>query len=328
VILSPRIDTATAADIAGLGNLRIQQAWWERGERLLRPLMAWDGGRVFVVRAGALDLPLADSTTSTTPIGVVGALAAGPVGVIGNVVVRADYQRRGLARSLMRAALDWQRGRGVRSVWLDATMDGQALYRSLGFIEREPSYFADGPVDALSRDWLRAAAGSTTARLAAPDEIARLAALDQAAFGGDRILLLAGVLREPETWLYLSEDGAGNILGYLMTRTLERPQVGIRPGAWVARNEAVAAALLAEMLADDAPWRAVVARGPGDAPPMLHASPPGDNPAALALLRHAGITPTLDDVIMRLDFPESPAMAPSAPRRNDWVYSWLAAMVF
>src|SRR6185437_11145184 len=174
-------DIATVADIAGLAALRIQQEWWERGERLLRSLLTWDGGRLFIIRAGALDLPLDAKTAPTTPIAVVGALAAGATGVIGNVVVRADYQRRGLARLLMRAALEWQHATGVRTVWLDATQDGRALYRSVGFVDCEPSYYAEASIGALKRDWLRATSGALRAHLAPADDIARVASLDLAA---------------------------------------------------------------------------------------------------------------------------------------------------
>jgi hypothetical protein len=260
---------------------------------------------------------------------VVGALAADATGVIGNVVVRADYQRRGLARLLMRAALEWQRAKGVRTVWLDATQDGRSLYRSLGFVDCEPSYYAEASVGALKRDRLSATAGALRAHLAPADALARVASLDLAAFGGDRMPLLAGVLHEPDTWLYLVEDAEGEALGYLMARTLESPLVGLRLGAWVARSDEAAAALLAALVAEDAPWRIAVARASnGPQPPALHISPPGNNPAALALLKNAGVEITLDDLIMRYDFPDASGDIHPARQRVEWVYGWLAAMVF
>jgi GNAT superfamily N-acetyltransferase len=329
VTTSPRIDLATVADIPWLAALRIQQPWWERGERLLRPLLAWDGGRLFTIRAGALNLPLAEGTTPSTPVAVIGALAADATGVIGNVVVRADYQRRGLARLLMRAALEWQQAKGVRTVWLDATQDGRALYRSVGFVDCEPSYYAEASGGALKRDWLRETAGALRARLVPPNAIARVASLDLAAFGGDRMPLLAGVLREPETWLYLVEDTEGDALGYLIARTLESPLVGLRLGAWVARSDEAAAALLAALVAEDAPWRLAVARASNSSqPPALHISPPGNNPAALALLKNAGVEIILDDLIMRYDAPDASGDIHPARQRAEWVYGWLAAMVF
>jgi ribosomal protein S18 acetylase RimI-like enzyme len=329
VITSPQIDIATVADIPGLTALRIQQEWWERGERLMRPLLAWDGAHMFTIRAGALDVPLDEQTTPTTPIAVVGAIAAGATGVIGNVVVRADYQRRGLARRLMRAALDWQRERGVRTSWLDATVDGRSLYRGVGFADCEPSYYAKTSGNAVDRGWLERTAGSLWARLAQPEEIARAATLDTAAFGGDRMPLLVGVLREPETWLYLVEAANGDMLGYLMARTLESPLAGIRAGSWVATSDAVAAALLAALLAEDAPWRAVVAHASNaNEPPVVLLSPPGNNPAALTLLRNARIEIIVDDLIMRHDFADASGVIHPAAQQVDWLYGWLAAMVF
>lgn len=326
---SPRIDIATVADIPGLTALRIQQEWWERGERLLLPLATWDGGHLFIIRAGALDLPLAENTTPTTPVAVVGAVAAGATGVIGNVVVRADYRRQGLARMLMRAALDWQREKGVHTVWLDATKDGRALYRSVGFVDCEPSYYAKATVDTLKSGWLRTIAGALRAYLAPPEAIARAATLDTAAFGGDRMPLLMGVLREPETWLYLVEDAEGEMLGYLMARTLEDPLSGVRAGAWVARNDAAAASLLGALIAEDAPWRAVVSQKPnGSQPPVIHISPPGNNPAALSLVRNAGVDIIVDDLIMRHDFPDATGNIHPARQRLEWNYAWLAPMVF
>lgn len=335
MITSPQIDIATVADIPGLAALRIQQEWWERGERLLRPLLAWDGAHMFIIRAGALDLPLDEQTAPEAPIAVVGAIAAGATGVIGNVVVRDDYQRRGLARRLMRAALDWQREKGVRTSWLDATVDGRSLYRGVGFADCEPSYYAQTSVDAIHRGWLERAAGAVRARLAHSEEIARAATLDETAFGGDRMPLLAGVLREPETWLYLVEDTNGGVLGYLMARTLERPLAGIRAGSWVATSDAVAAALLVALLADDAPWRDVVAHAShvaiganANEPPKVVLSPPGNNPAALTLLCNARADIIVDDLIMRHDFADASGVIHPARQRVDWLYGWLAAMVF
>ncbi|MBS1876396.1 MAG: GNAT family N-acetyltransferase [Acidobacteria bacterium] len=57
---------------------------------------------------------------------------------IGMVLTHRDYQRRGFARRLMSAAVDTARGRGVRSVKLDATDQGHALYESFGFVDEQP----------------------------------------------------------------------------------------------------------------------------------------------------------------------------------------------
>ncbi len=49
------------------------------------------------------------------------------------VFVKARYRRQGIARRLMRLAIDWARARGCVRVRLRTSDDGQALYVSLGF---------------------------------------------------------------------------------------------------------------------------------------------------------------------------------------------------
>jgi len=59
--------------------------------------------------------------------------------LIANVAVHPDYRRRGIARSLTGAAIDYARRRGAQTVWLHVRDENQAagdLYRSLGFVER------------------------------------------------------------------------------------------------------------------------------------------------------------------------------------------------
>jgi GNAT superfamily N-acetyltransferase len=52
---------------------------------------------------------------------------------IGMVLTHPDYRKRGYARLLVEAALAEARYRQIRCVKLDATDQGEALYRSLGF---------------------------------------------------------------------------------------------------------------------------------------------------------------------------------------------------
>jgi GNAT superfamily N-acetyltransferase len=54
-------------------------------------------------------------------------------GNILNVYTEPTHRRRGIARRLMEAALDWCRSNGIRAVILHASEDGRALYENLGF---------------------------------------------------------------------------------------------------------------------------------------------------------------------------------------------------
>ena len=54
-------------------------------------------------------------------------------GNIVNVYTRPEHRRKGLARQLMRASLDWCRSNAVPCVILHASVEGRRLYESLGF---------------------------------------------------------------------------------------------------------------------------------------------------------------------------------------------------
>jgi GNAT superfamily N-acetyltransferase len=56
-----------------------------------------------------------------------------PRGNIVNVYTRPESRRKGMARALMAAALDWCRDNRVASVILHASPDGKPLYEAFGF---------------------------------------------------------------------------------------------------------------------------------------------------------------------------------------------------
>ena len=58
---------------------------------------------------------------------------SGKTGYIFNVATDPDQRRRGFSRSCMAALIDWYRSRGIRTVDLRASPEGEPLYRALGF---------------------------------------------------------------------------------------------------------------------------------------------------------------------------------------------------
>jgi GNAT superfamily N-acetyltransferase len=319
------IDVATVADLPALEALRAAQGWL-RPIALLQAIVEWEGGRIFVIREGALNT---DSDTPLAPAVTTSVIAAGRVGVIGNVIVREDFRRRGLGRLIMNATLDWLRSRGVRWALLDATADGYPLYLSLGFVEAEPSWFGHVPLAQIRRSVLARQAADVRVLLRQPADMRRLATLDIAAFGGDRTGFLELVLRTPGTTLYVAEDASGSPSGYLIVRAIEAPYVGGRLGPWLARDAGTAAALLARGLATDAPWRESMG-DVSDADAELFVTPPGTNPQAVELLRTIGVHVVRDDVVMRLDLahPGETGELVSVTDHPEWLYAWLAPMVF
>lgn len=66
-----------------------------------------------------------------------------------NLATRVDHRRRGIARSLMSAAVEYARGHRVGHVYLEVRRSNApaiALYRSFGFFAMgvRPGYYADG----------------------------------------------------------------------------------------------------------------------------------------------------------------------------------------
>lgn len=59
---------------------------------------------------------------------------SGLVGHLFSVATDEDMRRRGYSRACVSALLDWYRERDVGKIDLHASVDGEPLYRSLGFI--------------------------------------------------------------------------------------------------------------------------------------------------------------------------------------------------
>ena len=338
MIAAPQIEPATLADLEALAQMRVTLGW-HRSDPLLRAVLGWEQGRIFVVRAGALGAEhgASGAEAASDPqalAATISAIAAGPVGVIGNVAVQAQFQRRGLGGVIMRHALAWQRAQGVQSVWLDATPDGRPLYRKLGFQPVTSSWFAYAPLQSLDRALLATLADGLTASARPGAELARVAPLDHAAFGGDRLGLLTALVQQNGLRLFIADGPSspnGAPLGYAISRRMEPQAPGVRIGPLVATSDHAAAALTLAALTEAQQWRAPDASGVDAAPPRLFASGASDLPRARAFFAAIGMPPEDDDLVMRLDL-TTPAAA-SLPDAADTtgrpsVYSWVSPMTF
>jgi GNAT superfamily N-acetyltransferase len=325
-----RVESASERDLGELAALRLAQGW-HANRALLAALLGWERARVFVVREGAAGEGEDGGVIATTA-----AIACDEVGIIGNVIVRGDRQRRGLGRLVMERTIAWLGERGVRSVLLDATVEGRPLYRKLGFVERGISWFADGTLAGIRRTALGDRAGELRASLRGAGEMARLAALDAAAFGGDRMGLVVRMLGQPGTGLYVAEDGRGDPLGYALMRPLAGANVGAQIGPWVARDERAAAALLRAAIGADAPWRAAMG-SVSEEDITLHVGMSGMHAGAMELCETLGLRLVEDDALMQLDLgadggyggePKPVGALRRTAEHPEWVYGWLAPMVF
>ncbi len=331
MIAAPQIERATLADLEALARLRAAMDW-NRSDPLLKATLTWEHGRIFVIRAGAL--APARGATARTPVATTSAIAAGPVGVIGNVAVRPEFQRRGLARLLTTHAIAWQRAQGVRAISLDATPVGRPLYRTLGFTDVAASWYVQAPLRDLHYERLTALSGAMVANATPLDALPGIAALDWEAFGGDRLGLLHALAEQDVFTLYVahdSRDASQHPLGYALARRMESPIVGIRIGPLVAPNDAVAATLT---LAACGAERERQPDAFASRASQLIASC-GDTPAARAFFTQIGAPPTDDDLVMRLSLASAepqPASSSDAHAERTTerpsVYSWVSPMLF
>jgi GNAT superfamily N-acetyltransferase len=176
------------------------------------------------------------ATSATLPYG-------GRFAWISMVLVAGNYRRRGLATLLMRRAIDELADRDLVPA-LDATPDGRAVYRRLGFedswgfhrlIRREPP--PESEPTAMPAD--------VSVRPVRVTDWPRLVAYDAAAFGADRAGVLAGLSRRlPAAELIAERDG--RVLGILLGRD---GRLAAQLGPLIADDDAIACALAARALA-------------------------------------------------------------------------------
>jgi GNAT superfamily N-acetyltransferase len=189
-------------------------------------------GRVYVAHTGAGRIV---ATTATLPYG-------DRFAWISMVLVKGEYRRHGLATRLMRQAMD-ELARQGRIPILDATPDGRAVYRRLGFedswgfarlIRRERPPAAGtypGPTD-------------VTLRPVVDQDWEALCAYDAAAFGADRSAVLAG-LRGRLPAAELVAERAGRVVGFALGRD---GALAAQIGPLIADDDTIATALLSRAL--------------------------------------------------------------------------------
>lgn len=326
MIAAPRIELATPTDLDALAEMRVELGW-HRNEPILASALAWEHGRIFVVRAGSLGAPVdeADRLAATTS-----AIAAGPIGVIGNVGVRPQFRRLGLGKLLTAHAVEWQRSQGVRTSWLDATSSGRPLYLKLGFTDATESWVVHTPMRNLDTQRIETLAASFVAVPISTDALSSVAHLDHSAFGGDRFGLLRTMAYQPGSELMIAhrtDDAAKQPLGYALTRRFESPYTGTRIGPMVARDDNVAAALVLAAIRADT-QRSATNEAYGGA---YFSAGGGEMPHARAFFDSIGAATEVDDMVMRLalDSASHDSEPPTATAvEKARLYSWSSSMLF
>jgi GNAT superfamily N-acetyltransferase len=188
-----RIRPMTLADVAEASSLARAQGWRDRTrhyEFTLRvptcfPLVGTLDGRIVATALGTVN---------------------GPMGWIGAIIVDAAMRRRGLGRAVTEEVIERLREAGCHSLSLAATEQGRPLYERLGFhvfceyVEMDPTGEATEPEPPPG----------TRARRITPADLPSVFALDRAATGEDRHLVL-GALADGGGWIL--EDYSGRSEG-------------------------------------------------------------------------------------------------------------------
>jgi len=153
----------------------------------------------------------------------------------GMIIVAAEAQRRGIGGRLMAALLDEAAG---RTIVLNSTRDGEALYSRLGFTPYGRVYQHQAVLEAAP-----AIDASLALRAAVEGDRSALQRLDRAASGMQRTELLDALRGVAE---FLVVERGGCITGYACVRRWGR---GVVIGPVIARDAAEARALIATLAA-------------------------------------------------------------------------------
>jgi GNAT superfamily N-acetyltransferase len=222
-------ESLTPSELDDVGAL-VREARWNQLAADWRIFIEF--GRLYAIHGDAGRII---ATTTTLPYG-------GRFAWISMVLVAGEYRRRGLATALLRRAMADLAAAKLVPV-LDATPDGRAVYRRLGFEDscvfqrliRRERQRAAGSV---------AAPAGVTVRPITDADWPALCAYDAAAFGAERSAVLAGLRgRLPAAELVAAR--AGRIAGFLLGRG---GGLAAQIGPLIADDDAIACALMAHAL--------------------------------------------------------------------------------
>jgi len=159
---------------------------------------------------------------------------------IGMVLVDPEFQKRGIGTQLLKKAVEYLDKRGMPTLKLDATPQGQPLYAKLGFVTEFQ----------IERWMLKRPSGSVAGKVKSSiahlteDQLALIFAMDRDVFGADRSFLLRSLQDEAQDFaMCITEQGTPQ--GYAFGR---RGAFADHLGPWMAQCRTAAEKLLHEFL--------------------------------------------------------------------------------
>lgn len=169
------------------------------------------------------------------PAGIGGVTGYGNYAVVGLVATLPKFQHSGVATAILERLMEIADELGCRTIGLDATAAGVALYGRLGFVEVDRTNVWGRP------HMPRCCTQPVGVEILGAGCLDEVVGLDAHVFGALRIRLLKQLLEENPGRAFMVRSGANRISGYLIAQPAR-----LGPGA--ARGNAEAEALVAAAL--------------------------------------------------------------------------------
>ena len=236
------------------------------------------------------------------PAGLGGYVAYERLAFVGNMAVAQEFQGRGVGKAILTRLLEDIDGRGIPMTLLEATPEGERLYRKCAFVEAHWTMAYTHTARQASVSGAAIAVGPFRG-----EHLGEVAAFDGPRFGAPRRRVIERFLADHPGRGLAARRPAGGIAGYLIAQ----PRI---IGPWLADDGETSEALLAAALAL-----------PFDRPPVAYAPEP--NAAAAALFARCGFTAHWESLRMFRDSAGTPGGSPGPVGRPDCLYGMAALAI-
>ena len=237
------------------------------------------------------------------PAGLGGYVAYETFAFVGNMAVAQEFQGRGTGRTILARLLEDVEGRGIPATLLEATPEGERLYRTCGFLD---AHWTMAYTRTAGQTGVCGAGGVAVGPLRAAD-LDDVTAFDAPRFGAPRRRVIERFLRDYPGRGVLARLPGGGVAGYLIAQ-------GRILGPWLADDGETAGALLEAALAL-----------PFDGAPVAFAPEP--NAAAATLFARFGFTAHWESLRMRRESAGGSAAGAGPVGRPGCVYGMAALAI-
>ncbi len=167
-------------------------------------------------------------------VGMISTTTYNDYAFVGSLIVHPDRRGRGTGESLMRRAMAYLRAKETACVELDATSEGEPLYRRLGFKDKYLSLRFFRPADNRPHLEARLSSGGDS------DQTVRvITGIDKRLTGLDRSRLLTRLIREVFESVFMDPSSSPNGYAIVYPRSGNRVNIGPLVAADVSTAERI-----------------------------------------------------------------------------------------